>query len=204
MQQVSTAGSNSSSTWEDSMSLLRFLRLGIIAAALLAAVPASAQPICLAAWESWANPDNGTVLLSCPNGGRIYSIDFASYGTPNPVPDDYNPYHPYSQSNSTLEPVCDDLSAISLGECNSAISIDVLEADCLGESSCEVEASNDVFGDPCSGTYKRLYVVATCVPTDANQCKKGGWQAYGIFKNQGDCVSFVKTGGKNEPGKNVK
>jgi hypothetical protein len=28
----------------------------------------------------------------------------------------------------------------------------------------------------------------------------GGWQTFGIFKNQGDCVSFVATGGKNGPG----
>ena len=26
---------------------------------------------------------------------------------------------------------------------------------------------------------------------------KGGWQSYSVFKNQGDCVSFVATGGKN-------
>lgn len=31
------------------------------------------------------------------------------------------------------------------------------------------------------------------------QCKDGGWQSYGIFKNQGDCVSYVATGGKNQP-----
>jgi hypothetical protein len=37
-------------------------------------------------------------------------------------------------------------------------------------------------------------------PTDANQCKNGGWQNYGgMFKNQGDCVSFVATKGKNPP-----
>ena len=42
-------------------------------------------------------------------------------------------------------------------------------------------------------------------PTSADQCKNGGWATYGtMFKNQGDCVSFVKTGGKNEPGKNTK
>jgi hypothetical protein len=29
------------------------------------------------------------------------------------------------------------------------------------------------------------------LPTSKTQCKKGGWQSYGIFKNQGDCVSFV-------------
>lgn len=36
------------------------------------------------------------------------------------------------------------------------------------------------------------------MPT-SDSCKKGGWQAYGVFKNQGDCVSFVATGGKNQP-----
>lgn len=40
---------------------------------------------------------------------------------------------------------------------------------------------------------------ALVVPTSKDQCKDGGWQTYGIFKNQGDCVSFVATGGKNPP-----
>ena len=32
------------------------------------------------------------------------------------------------------------------------------------------------------------------------QCKHGGWQSFGtMFKNQGDCVSFFATGGKNPP-----
>ena len=35
--------------------------------------------------------------------------------------------------------------------------------------------------------------------TSKNQCKNGGWRAFGVFKNQGDCVSFVATGGKNLP-----
>jgi hypothetical protein len=39
------------------------------------------------------------------------------------------------------------------------------------------------------------------LPTSKDQCKNGGWQSYGVFKNQGDCVSFVATGGKNPPGK---
>ena len=37
------------------------------------------------------------------------------------------------------------------------------------------------------------------LPTSKEQCKKGGWRTYGVFKNQGDCVSFVATGGKNPP-----
>ena len=38
-------------------------------------------------------------------------------------------------------------------------------------------------------------------PTDKSQCKNGGWQRFNnpSFKNQGDCVSFVATGGRNGP-----
>jgi hypothetical protein len=37
------------------------------------------------------------------------------------------------------------------------------------------------------------------LPTSIAQCKNGGWKTYGVFKNQGDCVSFVASGGKNPP-----
>jgi len=38
------------------------------------------------------------------------------------------------------------------------------------------------------------------LPTSTDECKKGGWQNFGgLFKNQGDCVSYVATGGKNPP-----
>jgi hypothetical protein len=40
---------------------------------------------------------------------------------------------------------------------------------------------------------------ARALPTTKAQCKNGGWQTYGVFKNQGDCVSFVATKGKNPP-----
>lgn len=36
-------------------------------------------------------------------------------------------------------------------------------------------------------------------PTSKNQCKNGGWRKFGVFKNQGECVSFVATKGKNQP-----
>lgn len=37
-------------------------------------------------------------------------------------------------------------------------------------------------------------------PTSPDQCKHGGWRSFGdMFKNQGDCVSFVVTNGKNPP-----
>ena len=36
-------------------------------------------------------------------------------------------------------------------------------------------------------------------PANKDECKKGGWQIFDnpSFKNQGDCVSFIATGGKD-------
>jgi hypothetical protein len=38
-------------------------------------------------------------------------------------------------------------------------------------------------------------------PTSKEQCKKGGWKNFPSLglKNQGDCVSYIATGGKNPP-----
>jgi hypothetical protein len=44
-------------------------------------------------------------------------------------------------------------------------------------------------------------VDAPSLPSSKEQCRHGGWRNFGVFKNQGDCVSFVATGGKNPPGK---
>ncbi len=38
------------------------------------------------------------------------------------------------------------------------------------------------------------------MPTTTEQCKDSGWQTFAVFANQGDCVSFVATKGKNAPG----
>jgi hypothetical protein len=37
------------------------------------------------------------------------------------------------------------------------------------------------------------------LPSSKERCKNGGWRTIGLFQNQGDCVSFVATGGKNRP-----
>lgn len=51
-------------------------------------------------------------------------------------------------------------------------------------------------------------LLVSILPTDKDECKKGGWETFvntntgqQIFKNQGDCVSFVATQGKNPPDK---
>jgi hypothetical protein len=48
-----------------------------------------------------------------------------------------------------------------------------------------------------SGGY--VVVDAPPLPTSKKQCKQGGWRSFGVFKNQGDCVSFMVTGGENPP-----
>jgi hypothetical protein len=56
------------------------------------------------------------------------------------------------------------------------------------------------------GAYSNLSFTGSIVVHDAppfpspkQQCKNGGWRTFGVFRNQGDCVSFVATGGKNQP-----
>jgi hypothetical protein len=52
-----------------------------------------------------------------------------------------------------------------------------------------------------SGATLVTTVFVNCaVPTSTGECKNGGWRSFGVFKNLGDCVSFVATGGKNPPG----
>jgi hypothetical protein len=48
-------------------------------------------------------------------------------------------------------------------------------------------------------TATELQQLAHLLPEMKEQCKLGGWVSYGIFKNQGDCVSFIATAGRNLP-----
>jgi hypothetical protein len=64
-------------------------------------------------------------------------------------------------------------------------------------------------GDVCdvgSQAIEERFTSATGVPTPiitlpetANECKHGGWRTFERFKNQGDCVSFVASKGRNQP-----
>lgn len=61
------------------------------------------------------------------------------------------------------------------------------------ESASTVDRFNETYASAQTQT-------TLIVPTSKDQCKDGGWESFGgIFKNQGDCVSFVATGGKNLP-----
>jgi len=80
------------------------------------------------------------LTLSCPNGGVISKIDFASFGTPTGL-----------CLNFEIDRTC-----------NSNNSVSVVSKLCLGKSACTVTSNVTTFGnDPCRGTDKRLYVQAS-------------------------------------------
>ena len=65
----------------------------------------------------------------------------------------------------------------------------------VGRAPTDCSPPTDWVGLPLSGG-DIVVRDAPSLPTSKDQCKDGGWQKFG-FKNQGDCVSFVATGGKN-------
>jgi hypothetical protein len=93
---------------------------------------AQAQTICGTAGEG------GVVTLTAPPGNIITSIDFASYGTPN-----------------------GSCGSFTTSGCHAVNSIAICEAVFVGNNSASINATNAVFGDPCGGTVKRLYIQAT-------------------------------------------
>jgi hypothetical protein len=67
-----------------------------------------------------------------------------------------------------------------------------------GDTAIRLETENGSLDD-------NLFLVVMDVtlparPTSKEQCKNGGWRNFPGFKNQGDCVSYVATHGRNGPG----
>lgn len=55
-----------------------------------------------------------------------------------------------------------------------------------------------------NATWSATGSTSCTTPQTTAQCKNGGWTGYvdaqgNVFKNQGDCVSFVASGGKSDP-----
>ena len=68
----------------------------------------------------------------------------------------------------------------------------------LGGSIGALEGSSEdafIFGNSERAGIQQLIV--TCVPGHKEECKDGGWRAFGdTFKNQGQCITFVQRGPK--------
>lgn len=98
---------------------------------LAIAITSRAQTVCATANE------NGVLTITAPAGYKFTTVNFASYGTPN-----------------------GGCGAFTIGSCHSASSLSVCEAAIIGKNTASIGANNGVFGDPCVGTVKRLYVQA--------------------------------------------
>jgi hypothetical protein len=83
-------------------------------------------------------PEGSSGVLQAPVGAVFTSINFASYGVPSGGGGNYQ----YQW-------------------CHASNSIAIVSNLCLGNNSCVLSSNNDVFGDPCGGTPKRLFVLAT-------------------------------------------
>lgn len=81
--------------------------------------------------------EGGTVTLTAPPGNVFTSITFASYGTPN-----------------------GSCGSFTIGTCHASNSVSIAQSVFIGQNSASLGANNGVFGDPCGGTFKRLYIEA--------------------------------------------
>jgi hypothetical protein len=93
---------------------------------------ANAQTVC------GTTNENGSITLTAPAGNLFTSIQFASYGTPNGV-----------------------CGSFTIGACHAANSVSICSAVFVGYNSASINATNGIFGDPCGGTFKRLYIEAS-------------------------------------------
>lgn len=78
-----------------------------------------------------------TLTITAPVGMVFISVSFASYGTPD-----------------------GSCGSFTIGGCHATNSQSIVAAALIGQNSVSIPATNGVFGDPCGGTVKRLYVEA--------------------------------------------
>jgi len=88
----------------------------------------------------------GSISLSAPNNAtystKFTSVVFASYGTPN-----------------------GSCGSFTYGGCHAGSSFGVVSNAFIGKTSGSVNPVNGTFGDPCLGTYKRLFIQLTASGT---------------------------------------
>jgi len=85
--------------------------------------------------------ENGSVTLTCPTGQTISRVVFASFGTPTGT-----------------------CGSFAKGSCDQSESVSIVQALCVGASTCTVAATNGTFTDPCHNTVKNLAIEVACAP----------------------------------------
>jgi alpha-tubulin suppressor-like RCC1 family protein len=87
--------------------------------------------------------EDGIVVMTAPLGTVFTSIEFASWGNPTGT-----------------------CGSFSLGGCHAANTASIVSGYLIGNGgTINIPASNAIFGDPCTGTSKSLYIQATATST---------------------------------------
>ncbi|WP_369769682.1 T9SS sorting signal type C domain-containing protein [Flavobacterium sp. WC2416] len=92
--------------------------------------------------------EGGNALLTAPLGTYFSNVAFASYGTPGGTSPNF-----------------------TIGSCHATSSQSVTEGYLLGNNSATIPATNGVFGDPCVGTVKKVYILASYIEPICNGSK---------------------------------
>ncbi|WP_369765998.1 T9SS sorting signal type C domain-containing protein [Flavobacterium sp. WC2429] len=92
--------------------------------------------------------EGGNAVLTAPSGTYFSNVAFASYGTPNGTSPNF-----------------------TIGSCHATSSQSVTEGYLLGNNSATIPANNGVFGDPCVGTVKKVYILASYIEPICNGSK---------------------------------
>jgi hypothetical protein len=141
-----------------------------------------------------ANFDLSSLNLNLPDDvivGFVYNTQ--SYGPhPTGVDGPYNSLNIAVPENNPVTVGSDDSNSSVFWNTNTSSYYS--NPECTGGTFCQ-----DTNWSP-YGTVAMQITANASMPTNKDQCKKDGWQDFGsTFKNQGDCVSFVATKGKNQP-----
>lgn len=107
--------------------------------------------------------EGGNLTLTAPGGTVFTSVVFASYGTPNTGSTPY-----------------------SLGVCHEPTSSTIVGNVFIGLNSASINGDNNVFGDPCGGTVKKLAVTlnyaSTSSPSSFNSLGLSGGGSSAVYR----------------------
>lgn len=124
-----------------------------------------------------ADVNEGNMLsLSAPAGSLFTSVPFASYG------------------NATGS--CDNFV---LGSCNAVNSVSTVSAAALGKNEFSLDVNNNVFGDPCNGTSKKLKVQLNYSTSITYSWTNNNTSIGLAASGTGNIPSFITTNSSNLP-----
>jgi len=154
-------------------------------------------------YEATIRTSSGTFKDSGHAGVGSQNREFTAPGAPPFFTRTFGFSEFFSQSNGVV-PLDSDGDGVPDAEdnCPATANPDQADTDHDGQgNACDPDDDNDGVPDDADECPVEAGTGANgCpLPTNKEQCKKDGWRQYGVFKNQGDCVSFVATNGKNPP-----